>query len=261
MAFAWTLGAASCLLWLARLGVALRPSSATDIVQIGAIEALVFVLGMTGILALHGREAPLGASLGLRPTHAALFVLGLALGFAAHFPAEAVDTVVRHFAPESAEDVAAESALIAAGSPPRLVLVLFVVACVGPLVEELFFRGALFGALRQSHSLFGATATTAACFVVGHLNYRRWPALVVVSVVLSHLRAVSGSLLPSLAMHVAFNAVTVLAFFVGGSAEAEPMGLIPMIAGTAATALLVIAVQRIAARVDAAKLGRLEDAG
>jgi membrane protease YdiL (CAAX protease family) len=241
--------------------MAVRPSAATDLVQIGAIEALVFLLGVLGVLSLHGREAPLSASLGLRPTHPLLLALGLGLGIATHFPAEGVDSVVQRFFPESAEELAAESALLAAGSPLRLVLVLFVVACVGPLVEELFFRGALFGALRQHHSMLGSASVTAACFVVGHLNYRHWPALIIVAVVLSHLRAASGSLLPSLAMHVAFNAVTVLASFgADGLGSSQTLGLVPIIVGTGVTLLLVLLVQQVSSRVDVARAGRVEDA-
>jgi len=261
LAFGWTFGATSCLLWLARLSVAVRPTSATDVVQIGAIEALVFVMAILGVLGLHGRDVPLSASLGLRPTHALLIALGLGLGFAAHFPAELVDTVTRKFLPDSAQDLAREAALLSAASPLRLVVVLLVIACVGPLVEELFFRGALFGALRQGHSLVAAASTTAACFVLGHLDYRRWPALVVVAIVLSHLRAASGSLLPSLAMHVAFNAVTVLAFFIRpGSTTADSMGTLPGVVGSVATAVLMLSVQAVASRADAARVGRLEDA-
>jgi uncharacterized protein len=262
LAFAWTVGAAMCLLWLVHLGVALRPASSTDVVQLGGIEALVFVLGVFGVLGLHGVDAPLGRSLGLRPTHPALTLLGLTLGFVAHFPAESVDAFVDRYFPESAADLAAEATLLTASSPARLVMVLLVVACVGPLVEELFFRGALFGTLRKNHRLFGTAFVTAVCFVVGHLDYRKWPALAVVAIVLGQLRAVSGSLLPSLAMHVAFNAVTVLAFFTGevSSAPAPRIEAIPVVAGWITTSALMLAVQYFGSRAPQARRGRAEDA-
>ena len=262
LALGWTLGTASCLLLLMRLSVSLRPAAATDVVQLGAVEALVFVLGVLGVLALHGKDAPLPSSLGIRPTHPALPILGLALGFVAHFPAEALDAVVERHLPGSAEDLAAEASLLAASSPLRLVVVLLVIACVGPLVEELFFRGALFGALRRSHCALGAGAVSGLCFVVGHLNYRKWPALAVVALVLTHLRVVSGSLLPSLAMHVAFNAIPVLAFFTGQvSIDTPPLPeLLPALAGILVTAALMLVVTIVAARSPDARRGRAEDA-
>jgi membrane protease YdiL (CAAX protease family) len=247
---------------LVQAGVALRPGAAADVVELGAVEALVFVLGILGVVTFHGRDAPLSASLGLRATHPALAACGLVLGLVAHFPAEAIDALVQRASPESVQDLAAESTLLAASSPARLVVVLLVVACVGPLVEELFFRGALYGALRRNHPLFGAACVTMLCFVIGHLNYRKWPALLVVAVVLTYLRAASGSLLPSLAMHVAFNAVTVLAFFAGEVPPDKPMitDLLPTLVGFAATLILMFAVGRISSRVEEARLGRAEDA-
>jgi membrane protease YdiL (CAAX protease family) len=262
LALGWTLGAAACLSWLLHLSVVLRPSAATDVVQLGAVEALVFVLGVLGVLALHGSDVPLSASLGLRPTHPGLVILGLALGLAAHWPVEAVDVLSSRLFPEAPGELAAEAALLAASSPLRLVVVLLVIACAGPFVEELFFRGALFGALRRRHPLFGAAAITAVCFVVGHLNVRRWPALAVVAIVLSLLRGWSGSLLPSLAMHVVFNAATVLAFFTGQAAITEPRAIerVPTFAGAAVTLALLIAVQYVASRAKVARRGRAEDA-
>ncbi len=261
LAVAWTLGSATFLGWLVHASVVLRPSSASDVVQLGAVEALVFVLGVLGVLALHGRDAPLSSTLGMRPVNPLLLVLGLGLGFVAHFPAEAVDSLVQRFSPESPEDVAFEAALLTAGTPLRLIVVLFIVACVGPLVEELFFRGALFGALRRDHSLVGTAAVTALCFVVGHLNHRKWPALAIVAAVMTHLRAVSGSLLPCLAMHVAFNAVTVLAFFTGEASPgaAPKIDVVPTVLGSLATALLVAGVQIVATRTEESRRGRAED--
>ncbi|HEX3597069.1 MAG TPA: CPBP family intramembrane glutamic endopeptidase, partial [Polyangiaceae bacterium] len=245
LAFGWTLGAVSCLFWLVQLGVSIRPASATDVVQLGAVEALVFVLGVFGVLAIHGRGAPLFVSLGIRPTHPALPILGLVLGLLAHFPAETIDVLVQRHLPGAADDLAAEATLLAASTPLRLVVVLFVIACLGPLVEELFFRGALFGTLRQSHGALGAATVSGLCFVLDHLNYRKWPALAVVALVMTHLRVVSGSLLPSLAMHVAFNAVTVLAFFTGQVALDHPpvVEIWPAMGGIAATLVVMFAVQ------------------
>jgi membrane protease YdiL (CAAX protease family) len=262
LAFGWTLGAASILFWLMQLSVLLRPASATDVVQLGAVEALVFVLGVLGVLALHGNDAPLLSSLGIRPTHPALLVLGLALGLVAHFPAEAVYSVVARHLPGSGEELRAEATLLTASSPLRLVLVLFIIACVGPLVEELFFRGALFGALRRSHGAAGAAVVSGVCFVIGHLNFHMWPALAVVALVLTQLRVASGSLLPSLAMHVAFNATTVLAFFTGQVPLDRPPApdLWPALAGGLVTILLMLVVRFVAARADDARRGRAEDA-
>jgi membrane protease YdiL (CAAX protease family) len=259
-AFGWTLSAAFLLSLLLSASVAIRPSSATDLVQLGGIEALVFVLSIMWVLRVHGGDAPLGPSLGLRPTHPALLGLGVCLGFTLHFPAEFVDGLVQRFLPDSGEQIATEAGLLSASTPARLVLVLVVIACVGPFVEELFFRGALYGALRRSYSLGVTTTVVAACFVVGHLNAHRWPALALIAFALTYLRAASGSLLPALALHVTFNAVTVLAFVAGpppiGTPRIEPM---PLALGSVATAGLLLMVRYVAVRAPVARRGRAED--
>ena len=261
LAVAWTLGAAFCLWLLLSASVAYRPSSATDVVQLGGIEALVFVASVLWVLRVHGGDGSLAQSLGLRPTHPALPVLAVFLGFLLHFPAESIDAWVQRFRPESGQEVAAEAALLASDTPARLILVLVVIACVGPFVEELFFRGALFSALRKSHSLLMTTVVVSACFVIGHLNMGRWPALSVVALTITYVRAVSGSLLPALALHVAFNAATVLAFATGvATLGPSRVDLIPAALGTVAAACLLGGIRYVATRAPVARRGRAEDA-
>ncbi len=78
-----------------------------------------------------------------------------------------------------------------------------------PLAEELFFRGFVFGALRR-HGLLSACAGSALLFVLAHVQqvWGSWGALsslLVTTLTLTALRALSGStLVPALA-HVLFN--------------------------------------------------------
>jgi membrane protease YdiL (CAAX protease family) len=263
LAFGWTLSVAFALLFTASLIASARPSAATDAVTLGAVEAAVFLLGISALLRLHGKDVSLAASVGLRPTHAALPFLGMLLGFTVHFPAEAVDVFIQRFSPDSANDIAQEVALLTSDSPVRFALVLFFIACVAPLVEELFFRGALFGALRRGESFATTTVVIAACFVTGHLGqWRRWPALLVVALVMTYVRAVSGSLLPSIALHVVFNAVTVVFFALGQVPTPESRHIeVPETVGfTFVTAVLLFAVRYVASRAALARRGRAEDA-
>ncbi|HVU04725.1 MAG TPA: CPBP family intramembrane glutamic endopeptidase [Polyangiaceae bacterium] len=262
LAFGWSLTSAAALSWLITASVALRPSAATDIVHLGGIEALVFVTGVLVIHKLHLGDTELRPSLGLRATHPLLHLLALLLGFSVHFPAEAVDALLRRFSPETSRELAEEAALLTASSPARLVLVLLVISCIGPLVEELFFRGALFGALRRRYSALVTTLVTSFCFVIAHLAVRHWPALLVVSLALTYVRASSGSLLPSIGMHVAFNALTVISFATGQTPldGSTKLDVVATLAGTAATLVLLLAVRWIAAHAPLARRGRAEDA-
>lgn len=262
LALAWTL---TFVFVMQVVGVALvraRPSAATDIVSMAAVLAAVGLLLSAAILYLHGKDVPLATSLGLRPTHFSIPLLAVLLGFTVHFPAEAVDIVRQRFFPTAPEELEREMALLTAETALGKAMILFFVACVGPLAEEILFRGALFGALRRQRSFVATTVTIAACFVVAHPDIGKWPALAVVAFAMTYVRAVSGSLLPSIAMHVVFNATTVLAVSLGQVVDPanRKIEVLPTIVFSAMTALLIVAIRFIASRAPAARRGRAEDA-
>jgi hypothetical protein len=89
-----------------------------------------------------------------------------------------------------------------------------------------------------------------------------WPALTVVAVALTYLRATSGSLFPSLAAHVTFNAYSVFAVAIGAADVTAPtkIPLVPTLCGWALTAAGMFAVRYVASRAAEARRGRAEDA-
>lgn len=262
LALAWAFLAALSLRLVVVGFASVRPSVVTDIVSIGAMEALVFVLGVLGLFRLHGTDAPLSHQVGLRATHPALGVVGLLLGLALHFPAEALRQLMEYFVPTPPEVLAQRAALLDGSTPLRAAMVLVVVGCVGPFVEEIFFRGAMYGLLRQSHAVVGSTVTTVVAFVVSHLDPRMWMPLSVVSAALGFLRAASGSLLPGVALHVAFNTVTVVAVASGVATIDDPadVDLVMLVPGWIATLVLLFVAARLARSEDAAKARALDEA-
>jgi len=88
----------------------------------------------------------------------------------------------------------------------------FAVVALGPLVEELLFRGLGFGLLGRWGS---ATAVigTAAAFAFWHGLVEAWPALFIFGLGIAILRLRTGSILPGYAFHAFFNgAALALAF-------------------------------------------------
>lgn len=261
MALAWAIGVATLLKVMVGATVTLRPAAALDIVHLGACEALAFTVGLAAVLGLHARHTPASRILGIRPTHPALPVLGLALGLTVHFPAQSIEQLVEQYFPTPPEVLVARVALLTGETPLEVAAILLVVACIGPLVEELFFRGAMFGALRRHHSVVVASSVSGVSFVLGHLDPRLWAPLLVVAAVITHLRAASGSLLPGLALHVGFNTVTVLGVVTGAVSVASPPRLTPTenVVGWTVTAVLVFAVQYVGSRSHEATLARRQD--
>lgn len=261
VALGWAVAATLLLVAITQAIVALRPAARSDLVTLTLCEALVYVLGVFGVLRIHAVDASVRSSLGLRLTHPGLVALGGALGLALLFPVESLRQIVERQLPTPVEQLAQRALLFSADTLAQKLSLVFAVACVGPLVEELFFRGALFGALRKTHAAAGAAIATAIAFSLSHLDFRTWPALLVVAAVLSHLRVASGSLLPCLALHVAFNAATIVGVLTGVSSVTRPLQLSPVliVGGWLVSAALIGAVHVVARQSEEAEQARAED--
>ena len=220
---------------------------ALDLMALGAAQAIVYLGCIWAMLRGLSPAAPLRQSLGLRPTHIGLGLVGMALGVALKLPAESLTRMVEGWAPTPESQLSSRAALFRTDTLGQ-VLVLVVVLCVlAPLVEELFFRGACFGRLVRSGPR-AAALLSGATFVVVHPDARQWPALSVVAAVLSCLRVASGSLLPCLGLHVTFNAAGVFALVTGAASVTRPLAVppAPLLASWLAAGLLLVVLVRLA---------------
>lgn len=91
-----------------------------------------------------------------------------------------------------------------------LALTATVIVGIAPFAEELFFRGALTGALAQRLGAFTPLAT-GAIFGAAHLEPRAFPALFVLGALLGWLYMRTRSLLPGMAVHAANNLLALIA--------------------------------------------------
>jgi hypothetical protein len=96
--------------------------------------------------------------------------------------------------------------------PPRPDAFEATVAAVGaivgaPLGEELFFRGLLYRSLRRRFRFSVSAMVSAAAFGLVHLPPLVIPLMFVVGMVLAYVVERRGSLVASIAAHMAFNAI------------------------------------------------------
>src|SRR6185369_5145932 len=96
--------------------------------------------------------------------------------------------------------------------------------------EELFFRGILFGALRRSYSALSTIAVVSLCFVAAHMDLRLLLPLLPAAWLMAEVRERSGSIWPSLALHAAFNSLTLFSVFSGLVPNGKPPPVPPAIA-------------------------------
>jgi membrane protease YdiL (CAAX protease family) len=96
-----------------------------------------------------------------------------------------------------------------------VVLFVLVVVVFAPVVEELYFRGMLLGALERHLGAVPAVAVTAFVFALAHFEGPEFPALFVFGIITGTLRVRTGRLAPSVLAHVGFNAWTAIVLLHG----------------------------------------------
>jgi membrane protease YdiL (CAAX protease family) len=110
----------------------------------------------------------------------------------------------------------------ALASPALRVPLALLVVSLGPLVEELLFRGVLLSAMMRFVPASTATAASALLFACVHLpdlNFLWYalPNLMLLGVVLAWLRLRSGSIWPAVLAHAVNNALAVVSWFVAAT--------------------------------------------
>lgn len=89
-----------------------------------------------------------------------------------------------------------------------ILLVLFA-ALLGPLFEEILFRGMLYPAAKKRFGTKNAIIATAAFFALVHFNSFQFLPIMGLGVLLTLLYEVTGSLIPSIVVHMVNNSVSV----------------------------------------------------
>src|SRR5207237_96161 len=89
-----------------------------------------------------------------------------------------------------------------------LPLTLFVTV-LGPVIEEIFFRGFTYRAFRRRWGAWVSCAATAGIFAAFHMNVMVFFPIFLLGLFLAFLYEKTGSLVPSIAAHVTHNLIMV----------------------------------------------------
>ncbi|MBQ7584582.1 MAG: CPBP family intramembrane metalloprotease [Lachnospiraceae bacterium] len=89
----------------------------------------------------------------------------------------------------------------------------FFVGLLGPVVEELVFRGIILGGLRTTGRIFSAIVLSALLFGLAHMNINQFSYTLCVGIFWGLLVEATGSIVPSLICHVMMNSVSVMMAF------------------------------------------------
>jgi membrane protease YdiL (CAAX protease family) len=100
-----------------------------------------------------------------------------------------------------------------ARAPGLIVYSIFLACVVGPFLEEVFFRGFCYPAFKKRWGRGRALVLSAAFFGIIHQNIFAFVPIFVLGLILAYLYERSGSLVPSIALHVVHNSVFIGYFF------------------------------------------------
>lgn len=221
--------------------VAASPRAAQDIVSLGAVQLLVLGGACYWLLSSHLGQTtsprPALASVrffGLDPAPTKSVALGAAVGLCLKFPADGVRALTERYFPTPDVELAAQAELLRHETLGHMLALVLVVSLVGPLLEELFYRGAVFRLLEGSRGTSVAAVFTALAFTLTHASVRDWPALLLVAIGLTWLRSRSGTLWAALGAHITFNSSTLLAMFTDRGQLLDPFQVGPWLVVTGA---------------------------
>jgi hypothetical protein len=205
-----------------RAGGDLRTMLGQPDVRVAMVVATVLGSALA-VLAMARRLWPLAwgmprlPGLGFARAEPPFYLAALALGVAVPFAGGLLTRLLAdgHAVPQDIRDLGGQASLAL-----RLALLL-TVTTLGPLVEELLFRGALLSALARRLPVGMAAAASAALFALAHLPDLdlRWyalPNLALLGAALAWLRLRSGSIWPAVLAHATNNLLAALAWFAAG---------------------------------------------
>ncbi len=256
----WVTLATLAFMWLAALLVSIREATMTDHVVLVVAQGCAYLLVLFGILRVHAPEQSIREVVGLRATHPGFYPLSFVLGAASAVPATWLLMRIEQRFPSDAARAHEFSELFYEASMGRRVAMAVAIVVVGPIVEELLFRGAIFGPLARRQRAGAVVAMTAVYFAFVHPEPRSMPPIFLVGLLLGFMRAASGSLVPAILLHAGFNFVPFIELFGApeparnGEDEAIPAAV--LFAGTAVTAVALAASVLLANKSSVAQAAR-----
>jgi membrane protease YdiL (CAAX protease family) len=253
VAIGWTIGTLLIQAVLESSLLGARTATRDDLAKLFACQLGAYLFGIFLILRVHAPQAKIRDFLALRPTHFALYPLALLLGAVIQIPSEAIARAIVRRHPIETKDLLLG---IHDDSLSRKILFGVIVVVLGPIIEEVFFRGALWKPLERGYASMRSLAIlfTALLFATVHLSWHFFIPYWILGLCMGFLRQASGSLIPSLLFHGTFNAVTLYSTLFPQPDEGDPLAPLPawlVAAGFAGSALLLASIHFVSRRTAA----------
>jgi len=196
------------------IGQVLPSGSLEGLVPILALLAgqAAFMFFVTWLVVLRPHRIGL-AEIGLRPTHPAWYRLAVAGGVLCVPLVSLVNLGFQSLLGGPIENPQLQALAPEGFSWTSLVAMLLLVGVFVPFVEEIVFRGLIFGWLRKHMGFVGAAVLSALLFSGLHGILALIPALAVMGLVLAAVNERSGSLWPCIILHGVFNSLMIITYY------------------------------------------------
>lgn len=181
----------------------------------GVVQFVVYGGAVLFIRARYMRDVPLGRALGFRTPPLVMCLLALVIGATATVWEDAFFQFILKLSPlpEGVDQVGLE------GDPPLALVVvrLAELAVLVPFTEEILFRGGLMRPLLAQRTWVEALVITSLLFAMAHFRWQYAVPILPLALCLGGLRLSSGSIVPSMLLHVGYNTSNLVLMMVGGA--------------------------------------------
>jgi membrane protease YdiL (CAAX protease family) len=212
----WSVCAIAALDFLLALVVSASQSTGPDLVSRVLCEAAAFMGTLLLLTVVHEQERPLSDVLGLRRAPVVLLLLGALFGVALQGPVNFIAGVIYERYPLPQDQIDFLRQLFAVGTLKQQIALVVAGGVVGPVVEELLFRGGIFRGLRRRHGPASTLFGISFFFALAHREPRNFLPDFLGGLAMGYVRLASGSLWPALLLHAAFNTTSVILALVAG---------------------------------------------
>jgi len=207
-------------------------------------QAAAFLLVIYGIVRVYAPHASMKRVLAFGPSRRWwLYPLAIVAGVGAIFPVDLAYEKLLEWVPVGASGLDPLEVFFTLSMPERVAIVVCF-ALIGPLVEELLFRGALITPTLQKHEPTTVIVVTGTIFALVHVNLHGFLPYCLLGATLGYLRWTSGSMIPPLLFHVFYNGVPLVQLLLQTERPPETESVDPRlaVAGLAAWVLCVLVV-------------------
>jgi uncharacterized protein len=240
-AAAWTIGAALVVDVALSVTELSRPGAALDLVNVTMCHVLAYSVMVFAMLRVYAPESSVRQVIALRGAPVLALVLAVVVGACLYPAASWLDALGAARFPTSQENNEALTKLMTSSTLARRLFLGASFVLIMPIIEEVYFRGVLFGRLRAGRTPGMVILGTAVYFAVARFDARSFASVLAFGAVLGWMRDRTRSIATTVLAQAAFFAVPVIPILRGRDPMADEVYPRAWILGGLAVAALAAA--------------------